>query len=1031
MGFINSFSNKFRPIGKIYKLKLSGIPTLTPTVTVTSTPTLTQTVTPTVTPTLTFTLTPTLTETVTPTPTPTLTPTEVTSIPENDLIYVIIPNNDLLDILIPNNDLTYTLIPLNDLTYDLIPENDLLFKLVPDGGLNYMLLPDNDLNPIEIPINDVNYTLIPNTDLSYTLIPNNDLTYSILRPENNNQSWWSSVNKSQLLFIYPDYFESYEGVIDQGTISNWYAPGVYTGFGKRLITSGEKLMFSLIIDTDLEPSDPNYLIGFGNIDTDFENALGSDQNSIGFTNLGELYYGGQMISDGYPTFGNVGDVIDVLIDCGTQFYYRVNNGEWNNIGANPLSGSGGIAYSEVDIYPAISLAGFMGPSVVKVLNYINYSIPIGFEYIYNTTINEVTPTPTPTETPTLTPTETPTPTPTSTSTPTPTPTPTMIPYNKIVDLNVNNSSQYSGTGTTIQDLLSGTTGNIVGGPSYQNDGCTSYITLNGINQYIITNSSIDSFYDSADTSVFLWVYLTDNGVILSEQGVNDLNTSWHDTQIEMVSGSLRFSVWPYGDTITSSISTPLNNWYYIGFIQSGTTLTAYVNGQSAGSVNVTRDTPYNHDLGLYYAIGAEDSTNLGDGTYSALKFGRLEIWDGAISSSDVSQNYNNSVSTWICPTQTPTPTITPTYTPTITPTSTQSPLDFTFTAECGPQGTNITNFSGGSGQWEYTANVFGSENEALNAGLWYTVANSWNNVGTQTDADGTYWAAVRDLNNPSNIIAKSVNISCVTPTPTPTTTITPTPTPIPEGAVLDILVPSGTPYIVFDGETFTTNTTYGVTKNQQYTISVDDSSGNFLYWSGTGINLPAAATSFTVVYVTGSTATLQAIFAQPTATPTATPTSTATPTPTPSSIFTMTIVESGSDVIWTGSGTINTTSLTDKGNTNNTAGYNGSLGLWGMGSLSPTATTKYDVTFNSYPTSFGTIGGSPTSTSGNYVGILPGTVTDKSIVVPVGYVSGNQLNNTSTFANKTLSSMGLTPGTYTYSWGSGINSGLITLQIGS
>lgn len=145
----------------------------------------------------------------------------------------------------------------------------------------------------------------------------------------------------------------------------------------------------------------------------------------------------------------------------------------------------------------------------------------------------------------------------------------------------------------------------------------------------------------------------------------------------------------------------------------------------------------------------------------------------------------------------------------------------------------------------------------------------------------------------------------------------------------------------------------------------------------------------------------------------------------------MTIVESGSDVIWTGSGTINTTSLTDKGNTNNTAGYNGSLGLWGMGSLSPTATTKYDVTFNSYPTSFGTIGGSPTSTSGNYVGILPGTVTDRSIVVPVGYVSGNQLNNTSTFGNKTLSSMGLTPGTYTYSWGSGINSGLITLQIGS
>jgi hypothetical protein len=119
-------------------------------------------------------------------------------------------------------------------------------------------------------------------------------------------------------------------------------------------------------------------------------------------------------------------------------------------------------------------------------------------------------------------------------------------------------------------------------------------------------------------------------------------------------------------------------------------------------------------------------------------------------------------------TPTPTPTATSTPTPTSTPIPTESPLDFTFTAECNPQGTNITNFSGGSGQWEYTANVFGSENEALNAGLWFTVANSWNNVGTETDADGTYWAAVRDLNNPSNIIAKSVTISCVTPTPTST-----------------------------------------------------------------------------------------------------------------------------------------------------------------------------------------------------------------------------------------------------------------------
>jgi hypothetical protein len=260
----------------------------------------------------------------------------------------------------------------------------------------------------------------------------------------------------------------------------------------------------------------------------------------------------------------------------------------------------------------------------------------------------------------------PTPTPTATSTPTP----TMVPYNKIVDLNINDSISYSGSGTTVTDILGNTNASIIGSPSYQNDGCTSSIVLNGTSQYILTNTSINTLYDSTDTSIFLWVYLTDNGVILSEQGGGGLNFNWHDSQIELVNGTLKFTVWPYNGIITSSISTPLNNWYYIGFVYNNTTLTAYVNGQSAGSSTVVRQVPYENGHGLYYAIGAPDSTNLGDGSYSALKFGRLEIWDGAISSSDVLQNYNDSVTTWICPTPTPTPTSTPTPTPTVTPTPT-------------------------------------------------------------------------------------------------------------------------------------------------------------------------------------------------------------------------------------------------------------------------------------------------------------------------------------------------------------------------
>jgi hypothetical protein len=49
--------------------------------------------------------------------------------------------------------------------------------------------------------------------------------------------------------------------------------------------------------------------------------------------------------------------------------------------------------------------------------------------------------------------------------------------------------------------------------------------------------------------------------------------------------------------------------------------------------------------------------------------------------------------------------------------------------------------------------------------------------------------------------------------------------------------------------------------------------------------------------------------------------------------------------------------------------------------------------------------------------------------VPAGYVSGNLLSDTSTYANQTFASLGLTPGTYVYDWGTGNQS--FTLIIGA
>lgn len=72
------------------------------------------------------------------------------------------------------------------------------------------------------------------------------------------------------------------------------------------------------------------------------------------------------------------------------------------------------------------------------------------------------------------------------------------------------------------------------------------------------------------------------------------------------------------------------------------------------------------------------------------------------------------------------------------------------------------------------------------------------------------------------------------------------------------------------------------------------------------------------------------------------------------------------------------------------------------------------------PSSFGTGGFAfPQIGSGDRVGVGVFLITgDKIIAVPVGYVSKDPLAATSTLTDATLAGLGITPGTYTWTWGS-------------
>jgi hypothetical protein len=304
-----------------------------------------------------------------------------------------------------------------------------------------------------------------------------------------------------------------------------------------------------------------------------------------------------------------------------------------------------------------------------------------------TPTNTVTPTntETPTQTQTPTNTETPTQTPTTTTTLTPTstvtPTSTNLTTDRILYWNFSDPISYSGT-STVFDLENNSNGTIMNSPLSGDTGCGTFVDFNGTTQYIYSNTDLSSFFTGVSpnksevTSIFMWIYPQGDGVILSEVGTSNSLAGWHTSIIEMVSGTLKFGLWngTANSVVTSSIPTPLNNWYYVGMTYNGSTLTAYVNGVSAGTVTFNRQAPYNVGVnGLFYLLAHEDVTNMGDGGFGDYRVGSFEVYTTSLNSTQINNNYTESLINYICPTPTPTVTPTNTNTPTNTYTPTQTP----------------------------------------------------------------------------------------------------------------------------------------------------------------------------------------------------------------------------------------------------------------------------------------------------------------------------------------------------------------------
>ena len=146
--------------------------------------------------------------------------------------------------------------------------------------------------------------------------------------------------------------------------------------------------------------------------------------------------------------------------------------------------------------------------------------------------------------------------------------------------------------------------------------------------------------------------------------------------------------------------------------------------------------------------------------------------------------------------------------------------------------------------------------------------------------------------------------------------------------------------------------------------------------------------------------------------------------------YVITFQQVGSNVVETGSGSLDLTGLSV-----------GDFGIARDASVAPAKGRVFSGVFTDTNTWFGefvpasVVGfgpGATTSasmTSGGPVGFASGVADLTYLIFPAGYISNTPLSDSSTYLGATISSLGLAPGDHVWNWGSGDDADTFTIDV--
>jgi hypothetical protein len=217
----------------------------------------------------------------------------------------------------------------------------------------------------------------------------------------------------------------------------------------------------------------------------------------------------------------------------------------------------------------------------------------------------------------------------------------------VVDYDFSNANSYSGIGTNVTNLSNANnSATLVNGPTFFTT--PGYAFMDGVNDYMLTEN-LSSYFGAVaagikntNFTINLWFNPKAlNGVIVQEIGQTTPNSGFHASNIEMVNGALRFTIWPSTSysVLISSTTLTLNNWYHVALTYDGINLRAYLNGVLIGSASVTRVSSLNTTGNLYYALGAADATNMGSGSFGRFLLSRFSVYNTSMTATDIASLY--------------------------------------------------------------------------------------------------------------------------------------------------------------------------------------------------------------------------------------------------------------------------------------------------------------------------------------------------------------------------------------------------------